>query len=361
MFNLNRLDHRRILFIVAVLAVVFLLTSDRGHCAVHENDAKVVDNIIEHNDLKYPQSTAQGFSSDQWDFATLTGGKEQRIVQLDLANKGLTGDLDLSGMPYLASVLCDDNQLTSIDLKSDKRLENLICSDNQVNQIKDLPDSLETLICNSNQINRLDPLPENLNTLICSDNPLNTLAKLPKSMKRFYADNTGVLYVNSMPKNIQEISYSNNSAPLINLSGLKGLKVFYAGNNPVSEFTGLDGSKLNINFSNSGYTMLDKKDATIDETVGYDLKNHKTYIRAVANPGYKFDHWEIEPEIKLLDDTSTETEYLSFSLDEDISITPVFKEVPQKLDLTLFWVVMGIVAAIALINLVIFAYKRKTS
>ena len=60
----------------------------------------------------------------------------QRVTQLDLSGKGLTGTLDVSQLTALTDLSCGNNQLTALDASSLTGLNTLTCHDNPLQSLK---------------------------------------------------------------------------------------------------------------------------------------------------------------------------------------------------------------------------------
>jgi hypothetical protein len=85
--------------------------------------------------------------------------KEQRsnINNLDISDKNLTGQLELSDFPNLVMLNCCKNQLTQIDLTNQAQLKKLYCSENRLQQLTIYGKTkLTRLGCSENQLTKLN-------------------------------------------------------------------------------------------------------------------------------------------------------------------------------------------------------------
>jgi hypothetical protein len=99
------------------------------------------------------------------------------ITNLDVSYKNisdLTGIEDFTTLQYL---LCDNNQLTSLNVQSNIQLKNLICDFNQISTLDlSMNTVLEVLSCSNNQLTMLLCGPSNnLYSIDCSFNQLTAL------------------------------------------------------------------------------------------------------------------------------------------------------------------------------------------
>lgn len=102
--------------------------------------------------------------------------KNPKLKDLDCSYNGLT-ELDVSALPDLEKLVCDGNELVSLDLSRNPRLKELECSNNKLPEldVSALPD-LEKLKCKWNAITSLDlSQTTKLVELDCSNNKLTSL------------------------------------------------------------------------------------------------------------------------------------------------------------------------------------------
>ena len=107
------------------------------------------------------------------------------LRELVCQNNQLTS-LDISRNTVLEKLWCDDNQLTSLDISRNTVLDVLSCSDNQLTSLDISRNTvLDVLSCSDNQLTSLD-ISRNtvLNGLFCYDNQLTSLDI--RGMRRVY-------------------------------------------------------------------------------------------------------------------------------------------------------------------------------
>ena len=98
------------------------------------------------------------------------------VTNLDLGNNGSGLNIaDLTGIEdfaALTSLICDKNQLTSLDLAQNTSLTNLLCTYNQLTSLDVSQNTnLSSLNCHDNQLTSLDVSQNtNLSSLTCFDN-----------------------------------------------------------------------------------------------------------------------------------------------------------------------------------------------
>jgi len=101
-------------------------------------------------------------------------------VTLDIgfsSNSGTIYDLTgIEGFSSLKTLICNYNQLTSLDVSQNTELENLNCLNNQLTSLNVDGGSLILLSCQNNQLTNLD-VSQNigLTNLYCDNNPLTNL------------------------------------------------------------------------------------------------------------------------------------------------------------------------------------------
>ncbi|MGI6726452.1 MAG: InlB B-repeat-containing protein [Christensenellales bacterium] len=120
-------------------------------------DIAVINNIITVNGWNVPKAPADGVSvPDEWygKVYWTPNATNRRVTHLEIGSAGLTGTLDVSGLPALALVsLCYGNQLTGLNVSGLTVLEYLDCRSNQLTgfNVSGLP-SLKALFYTDNQL-----------------------------------------------------------------------------------------------------------------------------------------------------------------------------------------------------------------
>ncbi len=149
----------------------------------HTGDIAAINSIIDTNEptgmTKAPSDGS--LSPDDWknivywDYSSTP----RRVNALSLVSKDLSGTLDLTGLPYLTHVYCNNNEeLTGINVSGMTSLEWLECNNNQLSAINvsDLT-NLTRLECAANRLTGtldVSNLP-NLTTLVCAVNRLTKI------------------------------------------------------------------------------------------------------------------------------------------------------------------------------------------
>ena len=129
-------------FLSAACLIFSLATSTRVPAAAagayHAGDVETINEMIEKNGLKLdpaPEPVDGTEIPEDWkDAIVWSDTAEKRIVELRLNGKGLTGELDLSGLDELVKLDLGQNRLTQLSL-SVVSLEFLNCSRNALKKI----------------------------------------------------------------------------------------------------------------------------------------------------------------------------------------------------------------------------------
>lgn len=140
---------------------------------------------------------------DVWELLNkdFSNDERQKIEELDVSDKNLIGELDLSELPNLKRLDCSHNQLTSLELGTNSNLLYLDCSHNQLRRGLDLTNNkrLISLDCSFNKLEKLtiDNCPD-LEMFICNDN------ELKNNLKKDLLDNfsSKLVFVNISDNNL---------------------------------------------------------------------------------------------------------------------------------------------------------------
>jgi hypothetical protein len=113
---------------------------------------------------------------------------------IDVSNKGLTFLPDLSRFKNLDTLVCCNNELTSLP-NFNNSLERINCSFNKLTSLPPLNKKLVELVCHRNELTCLPPLNQELTYLDCCINNLTHLPPLNKKLKHlnFYDNNVKFL------------------------------------------------------------------------------------------------------------------------------------------------------------------------
>ncbi|MDR6967928.1 Leucine-rich repeat (LRR) protein [Flavobacterium arsenatis] len=188
------------------------------------------------------------------------------LVNLDYSHNQLTLS-NISGLSTnLKSLVCDSNNLTSLDVSGLINLEGLSCNANQLTglDVSTLV-NLKTLTCANNQITSLEVFNSpNLEALDCSYNLIENLNVFwLNNLKQLYCINNQLTNLDlSNQSNLNRLDYSNNLIPNLNVNNLTNLQILGLSG---TQTTVLDVSNLNqLNFlycNNNLLTTLDVNNA----------------------------------------------------------------------------------------------------
>ncbi len=162
----------------------------------------------------------------------------EAITELNL-NKQYVGDL--SGIEFLTNLtklICDSNQLTSLDLSKNIKLTALYCYNNQLTSL-DLAKNIELtmLSCNNNKLTSLD-LAENieLTGLICNNNKLTALnLSENKELRILYCRNNQLALLDLAENTkLELLSCNENQLSSLDLSKNTNLQILICYNNQLS-------------------------------------------------------------------------------------------------------------------------------
>ena len=107
----------------------------------------------------------------------ISHAEAQAITSLDVRDKNISDLSGIEAFTNLETLICSNNQLSSLDISSNTKLTSLYCDNNQLSGLNTSNQpALAILGCWSNQISSLD-LSNNpvLTTLYCNDNQLSSL------------------------------------------------------------------------------------------------------------------------------------------------------------------------------------------
>ncbi len=239
-----------LLTVAVLLCFVFTAQAAYGVSGYHENDYQKLRTFFETTTSSGKTNGnilfGDGYSPDDlatWSSSVVTWTEDspKRLVVLDVSNKALAGDLDLSGCESLTNLSCQYNDLTDLDVSGCTSLTELICSSNLLWGL-DVSGctALTTLSCSNNRLYSLDVGGyTSLTYLSCSANLLTSLKVSGcTSLKTLYCQG------NSMTK--------------LSVSGLTALETLHCSSN---KLTSLDvsgcPSLTSLNCSSNKLTSLD--------------------------------------------------------------------------------------------------------
>ena len=135
-----------------------------------------------------------------------------KITTLDVSGSGITDLTGIADFTLLNTLLCNKNQLTTLDISGNTLLTNLNCSENQIEQLVNSSNILlSKLDCNSNQLTELN----------VSDNPSLTFlnASFNKIVTLNVSKNTTLTELNCANNDLYTLNIKNgNNANMQNMS-----------------------------------------------------------------------------------------------------------------------------------------------
>ena len=144
-----------------------------------ENDSCSTCGAVKISEITFPDANFRtivaGYDSDK--DGLLTGAERNNVTDLFIANRGIK---DLSGIQYFANLktlICNSNELTSLDVSKNTALGCLECDDNQLTSLNVSGCTvLATLRCDNNKLTSLDLSScTKLENLFCENNQLTSL------------------------------------------------------------------------------------------------------------------------------------------------------------------------------------------
>ncbi|MBQ9169866.1 MAG: leucine-rich repeat domain-containing protein [Bacteroidaceae bacterium] len=142
-----------------------------------------ITDYVDINETNFPDDTFRSYVSENFD-----ENKDGRLTYLgeansnyfnniiDVSNKGLTSLKGIEHFPYLETLKCANNNLTSLDVSKLPQLQDLDCHSNQLTSLNVIKEkryrSLLKLNCSHNKLTRLDISQGIGDELDCSSNQL---------------------------------------------------------------------------------------------------------------------------------------------------------------------------------------------
>jgi len=168
---------------------------------------------------------------------------------------------DLSGISSFTNLThleCNNNPLTTLDVRGLTNLTNLVCSGNRLTTLNVTGlSNLEQMFCDANRLASIDFTGlTNLTFLYCSDNPLGNLnISGLTNLKQLFCDNDNLTNLNvSGLTNLTVLSCNDNKLPNLNLNGLTNLDMLLCSRNLL---TSINVSNLpNLKTLNCYYNQL---------------------------------------------------------------------------------------------------------
>ena len=153
----------------------------------------------------------------------LTAAELAMNRQIDCTGREISSLKGIEHFTGLTSLLCQNNQLTELDLRQNHRLVQVVCDNNQLTTLKlSSGDMLTGLYCSSNRLTELSPSEfPNLQYLYCSNNPLTALDLTANpQLERLDCSNTGLTALDlSRNPLLLEAALNGNQLTELNLAG----------------------------------------------------------------------------------------------------------------------------------------------
>ena len=136
-----------------------------------------------------------GIDSGTVDGVALTAALSN-VTILNVSNKNISDLTGIESFVALTGLVCENNQLISLDLSQNTQLEYLECSNNQITSL-DLSNNplLYNLLCSDNQLTNLDI--SNINemwNLSCYNNLLDTLDASNCAIRYLFCGHNALTY-----------------------------------------------------------------------------------------------------------------------------------------------------------------------
>ena len=159
-----------------------------------------------------------GIDSEGYLDGQLLTADAQSTMALNVSNKNISDLTGIEDFVNLSSLICNDNQLTSLDVSNLTSLTSLNCNNNQLTSL-DLFSTwaIQVLRCANNNITSLDFSNNSaLSVVVCSNNDISSLN------------------VSSNPS-LNSLYCSDNSLTSLNLANNPNLSVLYCNNNQINQ------------------------------------------------------------------------------------------------------------------------------
>jgi len=167
------------------------------------------------------------------------------IAYIDISNREITDLTGIEDFAYLASLICNNNNLSEIDISNNTMLTELTCSFNYL---------IDLNISNNLELVRL----------ACSDNIIETLD---------ISNNTSLEYVDCHANNLSEIDVSNNLELHLLNCAFNNLNEIDLSNNVVLDNFSVEANNLSdLNISNN--PLLNYLDCSFNNLIQLNLINN---------------------------------------------------------------------------------------
>ena len=159
------------------------------------------------------------------------------ITLLECAGQSITS-LNVSGLPGLGTLLCQNNQLTTLSISQNKKLRKLNAANNQLALLSfGTLNGIQELVVSNNLLSSLAvSLHREMKTLICNDNKimLLSLSNLSK-LETLWCQNNQLSSLNlAANTNLETLMCQNNKIQTLNITGLASLSDVWCDANRIS-------------------------------------------------------------------------------------------------------------------------------
>lgn len=287
--GMNTTIKRKVIYAGMVLlcaAMLVFCMTDRAYAAGDVN----LDAI---KDVKFKNYVVSSFDSNKDGKISETEAAE--IAEINVHNMGITSLEGIEMFPNLETLICGDNNLTSLDVSQNAKLKVLMCPHNKISALNLTSNNeLTDLNCFENELTDLD-LSKNLNleSLTCGgtsdfgtvdlshNTALTALAYIGGSMREIdLSHNTELmsLWISTTPLEYLDISDNRELTSLtINITDLHTINM---NNNDKLQYVNITSDRL-ISFHGSTddlsqMSFVDQRPLIIEVPAGqtsYDLKN----------------------------------------------------------------------------------------
>lgn len=183
-----------------------------------------------------------------------------------ICNNGNLTSLDVSKLPNLETLQCGSNSLTALDLSNSKKLKMLWCNDNHLTKLEIESPVLDQLVCHKNQITSIDLSKQTeLTQIMIGENPIKSL-DLKHQAKLMALDCSGSSITDLSIEGCQELvelSCSQTQLTHLNLSNSAKLGNIDCSKNKLTELLfPATNSITSLDCSSNQLTQLDLSHAT---------------------------------------------------------------------------------------------------
>lgn len=237
------------------------------------DDIALLNAMIEEHELPLTKAPADSSSiPDDWNGHMLFGGEDNRLLMLKLSDMKVGGAVDLSGFDSLRLAELERASIKSIDAHGLRELETLLCDDNELTELNITGDRfLSTLSCRRNKLTALSFTgAENIAFLYCAENLLSELDVSRLSFLTF-------LYCSSNLLESIDLTYNWNLGEL------------WCECNMITE---LDISSCpNIKYLHAEHNLLDESEGYFPQHEFYEFRCSDRYITYECGCGYRYTEY----------------------------------------------------------------------